>query len=845
VPLSNKLACRVAQLYYKLGEKNLEMGFMTKALFYARQGLQAQFSLIEEPFMLPSDKEGGEVGNPLHMNATVAASVWSLSFEDFILAPNCNFIGYLNGIHQEATILELMGQRTEALNAFELGKTLSLRRGSSFLAGCFHAAIVKIHRKSLDLELAEVELQQAKEQCANTSCRKCKLLLNVEILKESVKLIRKKGSTSQDTQGTENDLVYAASMLQKELSNLKGCECWDHSCRFSLLNVLDEIGKDHVFNNKTEEAQDAFMKNIHVLFSFTSLSPSQFPKTFSEFFEIVEKREIEFSYKTHIAHIIYLIGWLAYRMRKKCADPFSISLEKLISSMNCALKLSSEVPELFQKVAQLLAIIYFLSHKELPQSKITHYQWACFYHQLTVNSGVDYSFSSRLIKVCGDSNPDDILHRLTPSVDVDLSEFVEKYFSDLLPHTTVVINILGKKYKDLLKTLVPSSVPSNCVGLMMVSRFKLKNKPLVGLFSIDSGSGKPFSGPRGTSRIVDTIALEFSGILNDYYKPNSDAIGTLDDRFLALVCRMQNWFGGYEYILLGEPVGSPKVQNLDYPWGFVGVGVNDSSLSSPTYGVSHLYSEDTCERAPIILVLDNNLHMLPWECLKVSKNQDIYRMPSVSSTFYTYYKHVKSVRYGDFASYASLNPFNAYYVINPDKSSDKEKCEVESELASCFKKEFRLKGTLWEDVKDDIKEILRTRDLFIYAGHGDGLNHLPSDVFETLDTCAAASLMGCSSALLQLKGPYIPEGAPLDYLLAGSPIVVGNLWDIYGKWPRYLYIELLRMCKKNMVNGDEVSIGSCLVLVKNKVNDRHVIRGATVCYGVPTLIREHNERELR
>ncbi|GKA89634.1 U-box domain-containing protein 4 [Tanacetum coccineum] len=240
-------------------------------------------------------------------------------------------------------------------------------------------------------------------------------------------------------------------------------------------------------------------------------------------------------------------------------------------------------------VAQLLAIIYFLSHKELPQSKITHYQWACFYHQLTVNSGVDYSFSSRLRKVCGDSNPDDILHRLTPSVDVDLSEFVEKYFSDLLPHTTVVINILGKKYKDLLKTLVPSSVPSNSVGLMMVSRFKLKNKPLVGLFSVDSGSGKPFSGPRGTSRIVDTIALEFSGILNDYYKPNSDAIGTLDDRFLALVCRMQNWFGGYEYILLGEPVGSPKVQNLDYPWGFVGVGVNDSSLSSPTYVVSHLY----------------------------------------------------------------------------------------------------------------------------------------------------------------------------------------------------------------------------------------------------------------
>lgn len=74
-------------------------------------------------------------------------------------------------------------------------------------------------------------------------------------------------------------------------------------------------GKDHVFKNKTREAHAVFMKNIHVILSFSSLSSSQFPKTFSEFFEIVEKREIKFSYKTHIAHIIYLVGWLAYRMR--------------------------------------------------------------------------------------------------------------------------------------------------------------------------------------------------------------------------------------------------------------------------------------------------------------------------------------------------------------------------------------------------------------------------------------------------------------------------------------------------------------------------------------------------
>lgn len=76
---------------------------------------------------------------------------------------------------------------------------------------------------------------------------------------------------------------------------------------------------------------------------------------------------------------------------------------------------------------------------------------------------------------------------------------------------------------------------------------------------------------------------------------------------------MENWFGRYKYILLGEPVGGPKVQNLDYPSGFIGICVNDSSLSSNTYGVSHLYGdkgEDTRQRAPIILVLDNNIHVI-------------------------------------------------------------------------------------------------------------------------------------------------------------------------------------------------------------------------------------------
>lgn len=41
--------------------------------------------------------------------------------------------------------------------------------------------------------------------------------------------------------------------------------------------------------------------------------------------------------------------------------------------------------------------------------------------------------------------------------------------------------------------------------------------------------------------------------------------------------------------------------------------------------------------------------------------------------------------------------------------------------------------------------------------------------------------MGCSSGSLSLSGSYSPKGAPLCYLLAGSPVIVANLWEVTDK----------------------------------------------------------------
>jgi len=52
---------------------------------------------------------------------------------------------------------------------------------------------------------------------------------------------------------------------------------------------------------------------------------------------------------------------------------------------------------------------------------------------------------------------------------------------------------------------------------------------------------------------------------------------------------------------------------------------------------------------------------------------------------------------------------------------------------------------------------------------------------QNLDKCAATLLMGCSSGSLTYKGCYAPQGAPLSYLIAGSPAVISNLWDVTDK----------------------------------------------------------------
>jgi separase len=69
--------------------------------------------------------------------------------------------------------------------------------------------------------------------------------------------------------------------------------------------------------------------------------------------------------------------------------------------------------------------------------------------------------------------------------------------------------------------------------------------------------------------------------------------------------------------------------------------------------------------------------------------------------------------------------------------------------------------------------------LFSYFGHGSGSLYYDDNLIENFKFFKACSiLMGCSSGNQYSVGEFEPYGTIFSYILAGCPLVVGNLWDL-------------------------------------------------------------------
>ncbi|PWZ00251.1 hypothetical protein BCV70DRAFT_231867 [Testicularia cyperi] len=126
----------------------------------------------------------------------------------------------------------------------------------------------------------------------------------------------------------------------------------------------------------------------------------------------------------------------------------------------------------------------------------------------------------------------------------------------------------------------------------------------------------------------------------------------------------------------------------------------------------------------------------------------------------------------------NLSKRKAFYLLNPAGDLVQSQARFEPWLRS------RSTTDSWrgivgrQPIINEVTDALSATDLFLYFGHGGAEQYVRASKVRELERCAVAMLWGCSSAVLQDHGDFDRTGTPLNYMCAGSPAIVGNLWDL-------------------------------------------------------------------
>ncbi|KAJ7097786.1 cysteine peptidase C50 [Mycena belliarum] len=248
----------------------------------------------------------------------------------------------------------------------------------------------------------------------------------------------------------------------------------------------------------------------------------------------------------------------------------------------------------------------------------------------------------------------------------------------------------------------------------------------------------------------------------------------------------------------------------------------------------------------MFLVLDKNVQGLPWESIPILRGKSISRIPSVDFLL-DRVKLAAWLAHGAGAAVvvdrAAVDPQKGYCILNP--GGDLVRTEGR------FKSWADDMGQVgWQSVvghapsEQQFLDALRTKDLVVYFGHGGGEQYLRSHKIRNLPRCAATMLWGCSSGSLREMGDFDRVGTPYNYMLAGCPTLVANIWDVTDRdidvFSQSVFDKLglnadgmrsraanggVRVGQTSLVTAVAQSRGSCKL--------KYLTGAAPVVYGVP------------
>ncbi|KAL6565883.1 hypothetical protein OROHE_004938 [Orobanche hederae] len=446
-----------------------------------------------------------------------------------------------------------------------------------------------------------------------------------------------------------------------------------------------------------------------------------------------------------------------------------------------------------------------------------------------------------------------------------LQEFVQKFFQALPSSAVICISLVSGADSSLLKGLLEDCSPEVGVWILL-SHLSSDAQHVIllpvhdvlkgdasddkaSLIVYKSGDVAKWKCPWGSSA-SDDIAPVFRDAMEELHCSFQGYEVAGDRRFLEFarkvdkclehfLYKMENlWLGNWKCVLLGKWPDRNCLGSLQASLSNEKEDHLQCVVSKNCYvGKRSEATSDDLENMlgmsdkPIILVLDIDVQMLPWESMPLLRKKEVYRMPSIGSIFATFDRCCQNEEKIPF-----IDPLNSYYLLNPD--GDLSLSKMENDFKNLLKVQ-KIKGMTGSPSFVELSRELRDRDLFIYAGHGTGRRFIPWLEIEKLEGCAAAVLFGCSSGCLKLQGKYMPDGAPLSYLLAGSPFIVASLWDLKTDECSKFGRQLLSAWFKKRSDSEYTHrprIASFMGKARSACKHKFITGAAAVCYGVPTEI---------
>lgn len=236
----------------------------------------------------------------------------------------------------------------------------------------------------------------------------------------------------------------------------------------------------------------------------------------------------------------------------------------------------------------------------------------------------------------------------------------------------------------------------------------------------------------------------------------------------------------------------------------------------------------------MFLVLDHNVQGVPWESIPVLRGQSVSRIPSVSFLLDRVRLASAKNRSGDVVDRISVDPRKTFFVLNPSGDLKGTEGRFKSWLE-------QMRSVGWEGVigrppsEQQFLDALARKDLVVYFGHGGGEQYVRSHKIRHLPRCAATMLWGCSSGSLKEMGEFDRVGTPFNYMLAGCPLLVANLWDVTDRDIDKFSQAVFDSLRLTPTRGGEqgMSVVTAIAQAREVCKLKYLTGAAPVVYGIP------------